>query len=457
MEAKAGHEKEEQWLPAVRHYHPGICHACFEMPSQKCFLKRCAQCQLVSYCSKQCQKKDWSSHKHFCQANKVDGGKNVFSQAKLKVHDKKSWQEFRNCLQVAANINLQRRLDIFEDEIFLYPRACEVCREANNSLMIDCNRCHSVFYCSDVHRSEDAERHERWCNNYLLCIKCDVVEYKKGVPDLPFPTQVDSEYRKLPRRLVDLLRPQLNTKDVSEDELDPKLIVILSERLSYPLSLLYGMQHLTLGQDRKSVEQLTELKVHVVGAKSTKELLGIIRWEYMVHRLPALMKLHIVFIGPELFSDSGLSEELPDNHCLDDSGMSRCDDCQGKSRAIIYEMCEMLYHDYATTSYFHNPDLIISFNCGFHEFEGEEKDTWPASLSVMLKNPDVPLIFTSYTKTESERDLEVLKKIEDVEVLLPVERNPYSSLRPIRDFTREDDCDMFFVNQYISCVRRKKT
>ncbi|ROT69885.1 hypothetical protein C7M84_011891 [Penaeus vannamei] len=86
MEAKGSQGKEEQWLPAVRHYHPGICHACLEMPSQKCSLKRCAQCQLVSYCSKQCQKKDWSSHKHLCQANKVDSGKNVFSQAKRDCH-----------------------------------------------------------------------------------------------------------------------------------------------------------------------------------------------------------------------------------------------------------------------------------------------------------------------------------------------------------------------------------
>ncbi|XP_071547653.1 putative protein MSS51 homolog, mitochondrial isoform X2 [Panulirus ornatus] len=451
-----GTEPLVQLLPAIRHFHPGICHFCSQAPSESCMLKWCAQCQLVPYCSKQCQRKDWAMHKRFCQVHAVEGRRNVFSQAKIKVHDKKSWLEYRKFLQLTARINLDRRLEVFENEILLFPRVCEVCKEAEPSKIIDCPNCHSVFYCSDSHCSQDAERHEKWCYKYLLCIQCDIWEARKGIPDLPFPSKVDKEYKKLPAKMIDHLKTQLCLKNVDDRDLDLKLYAVMSERLSYPLSLLYALQQLEVGPYKQAVSELSELKIHVVGAESTKELLGIIRWEYLVHRLPALMKLHMVFVGPELFSDSGLSDELPDNRCLDDSGMTQCEDCQEKGRVIVYEMCQLLYHEYKNTNYFTSPDAIIAYNCGFHEFEGEKRDAWPESLSLMVQNSDIPLIFTSYTSTEAKKDMAVLRKFNDTEVVIPIHMNPYCSVRPIRDFTREDACDMFFINQYISCIIGKK-
>lgn len=386
----------------------------------------------------------------------------MFCPAKQKVHDRESWLDYRNYLLLTAIIKIGRRLQVFEDQILLFPRVCEVCKEAEASRMIDCSVCRSVFYCSDEHRSQDAERHMKWCQNYLLCIQCDVLEAKEGVPDLSFPNIVDNQYTKLPATIRDHITSEIlfdasvgRKEIIDEKDLDQTHITLLSERLSYPLSLLYSLQELEIGPDRQSVNQISELRVHVVGAKSTVELLGIIRWEYMVHRLPSLKKLHIVFVGPELFTASGLSDELPDNHCLDDSLMTRCKDCERKDRSIIYEMCQMLYHEYVKASCFTSPDVIVAFNCGFHEFQDEDKDTWPESLSVMVKNPDVPLIFTSYTQSEAKKDLVAVEKVDEIEVSLPTSLNPYRSMRPTRDISREDDCDMYFENQFITCVRGK--
>ena len=44
---------------------------------------------------------------------------------------------------------------------------------------------------------------------------------------------------------------------------------------------------------------MRDLAVHIVGA-NVNEMLGIIKWQYLAHRLPALEKCRIVFIGPEL-------------------------------------------------------------------------------------------------------------------------------------------------------------
>ncbi|KAJ7264543.1 hypothetical protein B0H12DRAFT_1230731 [Mycena haematopus] len=51
------------------------CNTCFVKTGRK-HLKRCGQCQIVWYCSPQCQKKDWPEHKKAC-------GKKTFARPQL--------------------------------------------------------------------------------------------------------------------------------------------------------------------------------------------------------------------------------------------------------------------------------------------------------------------------------------------------------------------------------------
>ncbi len=41
------------------------CHGCKQM-IESYQLKRCSNCKMAYYCSKECQKKDWQKHKIFC-------------------------------------------------------------------------------------------------------------------------------------------------------------------------------------------------------------------------------------------------------------------------------------------------------------------------------------------------------------------------------------------------------
>ena len=112
------------------------------------------------------------------------------------------------------------------------------------------------------------------------------------------------------------------------------------------------------------------------------------------------------------------------------------------------------------------PDIVCAFNCGFHEFApGFSKgissgdDTWGASLTSLVRTPGVPLIFSSYTKTEALKDLECIKQAcadQNLEFLIAAQKNPYRSSRPIRDFEFDNDCDTFYNNQFYSLVRQEK-
>jgi hypothetical protein len=62
-------------------------------------------------------------------------------------------------------------------------------------------------------------------------------------------------------------------------------------------------------------------------------------------------------------------------------------------------------------------------------------------------------VFTSYTKTEAGKDLDLIRKSCDaIRVLRSAQKNPFRSHRPIRDFEFDNDCDVFYSNNYFSVV-----
>ncbi|KAJ7779720.1 hypothetical protein B0H16DRAFT_1878403 [Mycena metata] len=50
---------------------PSVCGGCFTA-TDRLALKKCARCETIWYCSRECQKKDWSSHKKICGNNSFD-------------------------------------------------------------------------------------------------------------------------------------------------------------------------------------------------------------------------------------------------------------------------------------------------------------------------------------------------------------------------------------------------
>ena len=360
-----------------------------------------------------------------------------------------SWTHFRNNVALAAALNLGRDLLLFERELFWFPRVCRVCKCSDPASIASCPACHSVFYCSGRHMQDDRVEHQKYCRNYLLLLECDSLEAVTGIQDIAIPCEVDSTYKKLPDKLISLLR--------SENP-DPRHVTLLTERLSYPLSLLYALE--IVGVRGKPVCEASSLCVHVVGAQPMTELLGLIRWEYMVHRLPRLRKLRIAFIGPEVFKDGSVTEEEDSasfgGYVVDDTGITMCDVCQKDERKIIYEMSDKCYHDFVASGDYSSPDIIIAFNCGFHEQNDDYENGWAKTFPFLVADMNVPLVFTSYTEKEASRDLEVLNAAVPVSTVVKSRLNPYGSLRPYRDHEADNDVPpVYFWNNFITCVAKE--
>jgi splicing suppressor protein 51 len=210
-------------------------------------------------------------------------------------------------------------------------------------------------------------------------------------------------------------------------------VALLSELLTCPLTLLYALEKL-----RTSVKK--NVVVHVVGAGAF-ECTFIKKWEIILHCLPQLSCLDIIFIGPEV-------EQRSETICV------LCADCQQKGRELAtHFQTGKLYHQYASSETFLLPDIIVAFNCGLHEYEGTKSDTWSQSLPYLVKFDHIPLILTSYTGDEAYKDVaRILKCRKDpLTVYLKCSKNPFASRRPYRDWDSENS-DVFFQNYFITLV-----
>jgi len=460
-----------RWVACRKHFLPGACHTCRKGPprtfprrpstpeSAPEDLKRCGRCSLVYYCSRVCQQEDWPEHKKFCKAMAVEPGRNVFTLFNTKNSTKTddAWANQRKQVIDTSKMKVGRELELMEKEMLTYVRVCEECREAEPTLLTGCPHCHSVFYCSDTHAVIDSANHLEWCDKYLLSAQCDIFQNIRGLPypDIfPFP-EMSENYKPLKGNMLNLLKPEADdSEDFSTANLDP-VTAMLSSRLSFPITLLYGMEHLEEalmfnleeGDIALRVSTITDLSVHIVGASLREETAIASRcWEYIFHHLPDLRSLHLVFVGPELNPD--FNSYLFDEKVNLGEFFALCNECNKKDCRLSYELKQMKYHDYTQLEQYKEPDIIIAYHAGVHAYP-----SWKPSLIEMMKNCNKPVMFTARTKQMAEKSLKAIQKHADIKVIIGIQKNPYYGLRPYRQARREDGSSLFFNNKYIYVVK----
>lgn len=384
-----------------------MCHICRcygekNLVNLKRSLKRCSACQMISYCCKEHQVKDWSTHKEFCkvicQLKKEWNVNNVFQSVKsialrnvgndqdmYKYHSK-SLNKFSADLTRAVIEILQRKLKEIEYQMIIFSRLCAVCYESNPELLVNCSKCPQATFCKE-HLNDS--NHESECLKIIKCFNTVKSVFYRFQSFSPLDIMmIQSPYhpaeKKLPSSMLKFIETR-STTDLSEcgngnttiasDIKSTVLNRFLSDRFSRVFTILFAIEKLSLN--------LQSMVIHVVGANQGELLAS--DWELILHYLPNLMKLELIFIGPELFP---AFKQLNQN----------CNRCKKEDRKLFIEANRKVYHEYTRGDNFLKPDMIACFHPGFHVH-----DSWKKSIKVFSKG-QCPLLVTGVNTIEASMD-----------------------------------------------------
>lgn len=189
------------------------------------------------------------------------------------------------------------------------------------------------------------------------------------------------------------------------------------------------------------------LTIHIVGANTEIALFTRYECWLLFYWLPTIFYIKLIFIGPELPTENNYTEISYESN-------------RKKTVKVIYK--KMKYEEFVQQNREKNesPDLIVSLNCGFAEFENSANNPWRGAIAVMLKFKNIPVVFTSYTKTEAIADMKVLRQVADVEncdfkIVCDGNLNLFRDHRPLRNFIGFKTDAIYYYNGYLSVVLTK--
>jgi splicing suppressor protein 51 len=421
-----------------------VCHVCKSLASSSCCLKKCSNCKMISYCSKEHQKEHWGAHKDLCKVIskicKQNRMPNLFGKAVGISPDE--YRYYRSHCINKCEKELGRELYLWEKEMICYPQVCHTCYESDTQKLTTCQKCHHVSYCKLSHLKTD---HDIWCKEFQVYRDITLYQCHHGLIQPSLPDMLLQQYSPLTGDMKTFLS-NINTVSEKSFLLHRLNLVALSDIATCPLTVLFSLQ-----QCNFHLENIKTLTIHLVGAEMRFEVDTLQKWElFLLHLIPSLSTLKVVFIGPELDTESEFIQMFGKNET--------CSKCNTDGRMIIFEFWKTLYHKFVTSLDYKKPDLICAFNAGLYrltDFDG--KDTWSPTIKAMLEEPDIPVTVTEYTEKESPFDLQRIQNIVDsLEIITPPTRNPFASLKPSLNFLSEETVPVIFKNFYITVLKREK-
>ncbi|CAL4094918.1 unnamed protein product [Meganyctiphanes norvegica] len=424
-----------------------LCHYCQLPAIPQQHLSRCGGCQLVSYCSRHCQKKDRSSHNYLCKEFPiVKGANSMHATGHRKDH-------------IASLRNREALLPKAEDatmSIFRNPRVCHTCWEAHQDLLTDCN-CLCVSYCSKKCAKADKVHKKEDCSSFPYIVQSYLGGYQQNLPSLRDLSVCDkftlaSDWNEIiPRKYSIILDISISLKYDNREDIEEEIslrMYLTFARLSCPMSLLYALQTLPqrrLGSDNHPLEDLTTLNIHVV---TSSPLFNSEPWEFFMHRLPKLKQLNVVCVMQDkAFTPSfNLNTEL---------SLLRCEDCKTKNRIITYSVQQMQYHMYFSSQEYTEPDVVVIFGTTY-EMSASVDDYVHSEISYrnMTYSRDTVLILTDATEELVKQGACAVNSAQPVDQLVLPQINPLRGSSLNRAELGAETC---IINEkyYFTCLRRK--
>lgn len=414
-------------------FYASLCHVCKQHTAD---LKRCAGCKTFQYCSKEHQKQDWPEHKQFCKAIHVT---NIFVTYKIGCSIKQ-WRRHRLELREKWQHLLKRELLAYEQQVWMFPRACAHCFSKNANLE-DCSECLNVAYCCLEHKQTHQPIHANVCEKLKLCMEIDryLIQNENHCSIMRVMPHLNGG-EEFPANITEVL-----TKFFGEtNKVDSIDFALKSDCLTSFATIAYVLSNFV------DLKQQGKLVVHLVGAGAFEAVTDWHRLsENLFHCLPTIKSIEWIFIGPEAAADCH-------HHCQTETP---CECCLKENRYYTIKTHKTLYED--VFEELSAPHLVVALNSGIHEFDDddEENNTWKNSIPYLLRRPDVPLLLTAYTNGELLQDLRCIMDCNNdvVRVQMDAQVNQYASLRPIRDWDCEESAiSVFYNNGYVAVVEKSQ-
>lgn len=426
------------------------CNVCFTRATEHRLtlvgmkLRYCKGCRLIGYCGEQHQKEDWKFHKDFCRnvtkiltMKKIDHILNVQFSSKIIGGTRRDLEcaiSLAECLIIAM---LDRNLSQHEYVLLRFPNICRVCFDYDTGKLKACESCHQVFYCSDAHRIQDADQHAKWCELYRVNLLLDA-DFPARLDTIGFPKLSPAQLNEFPRDSFDLVNQayQMNIPMIPKAVKDFNDLKFVSN-YSHVSTILYALNvtnmHLELQQS---------LVVYIVGVEDEVAFFDYNSCSVIFSYVPQIREVIIHFIGPEVGS---IKNEIELNY-------------EG-TRSIKMHYHKGLFHELEPAEPLERPQIIVSYNCGFHEHIESQRDTWSTTLARLIRFVNIPIVFTSYTRDEACQDCAIIysiskrsKQRRDLVFVKRASNNPFKDYKPLRNTTLYDCDELYYSNGYISIV-----
>jgi len=436
-----------------KQYYSGACNNCYTLTSNSQPLQRCAGCQLVAYCSRNCQKNDWKKHKIFCKIFKVKNGKNALMFDEEIRLDLRKWGDAVEELEDKAAAMCMEKSEFFETVFSSFSRVCFICKNAQQDKLFDC-KCCSVAYCCKAHQQAD-KLHKDFCEELSMFPLIDHLVIKEKTLKLPsilnntvqtqFEPIDNNHFNKLKVKMVQEFETEKNENFVvipptSITKFD-LMFAIQTNHLAFPLTVLFNLQEFGVGKEGEPIQNVSSLTLHIV---AFQPVFDSSVWEYFMHLLPALTELNITFIIPKVQKEFLDYEGI----CLE-----RCKDCKAKERIINYTVFRNHYHMFFSSDEYTEPDVVAVFgnvspNIMYTEEELENpmisyrNMTYSNETLLILTDAAIPSLMIGLNQVNKARpSLE--------QVLLPT-TNPMSGLLGVRGI---EFLQVMNFKNYMCCLR----
>lgn len=492
-------------------YFCGLCNTCAAEPSKledssRKKLLICAGCQLVSYCSKDCQKEDWNQHKTICKdigvnktflGTKFPPGMNVFECGHdlIKSMNQKaakkfflSYLRFRGrpldfigankygsiAIDQYVNGNYNEPTDKIRHNELKFPKICYACYEGKREELTICD-CRCVAFCSKDHKKdknvEVVKDHEKICKTMYRIAR--VYSYcRNNLPsELPIP-QTQAEVAKLIGVFEDPAQYPVPAEYRDDPWLDVKQALV-SEHLSVPLTILYVMKEITcwtntrdfIGND--GTKGKSSLTIHLLCAQP---LLDPVSWELFLHECKGVKQLNLVFcnngVSYEYGRDYNPSADINDcvNHLNISKKLKRCDSCQEDDRLITYHVFNGSYSSYFSQVASIKPDIVfasgtlnLSENAVDSDDEDDEESYNGTPYSSLLTIKRCPLILAEESSERMTKAVDKLSRSYRCQELMRVKKNPFAGFSRERKVIDKICGQSPIRNEknWITCIRRK--